>query len=171
MSYFLTINDIKEWLIQNRNEYQKLKSQEYPPFNNATYSMYGQLKEFIEFYKYKHNCDSALSELGQSGFDNFEKLVNWTKQNEILGSQELLMFEINYFDWTEEGNNNKIKIHEGLYTERKPFENILCFCKVFQHLYWDNNIHEIELTENEKVKVVTELKTILKTYYTDKTHD
>lgn len=87
----------------------------------------------------------------------------------ILGSQELLMFEVNYIGWEEDVSSDKIKIHEGLYTESKPFASILCFCKVFQHLFWDNCIHETELTENEKKEVVAELKTILKTYYTDTT--
>jgi hypothetical protein len=80
------------------------------------------------------------------------------------------MFEVNYIDWEENVSSDRIKITKGLYTEKKPFENILCFCKVFQHLYWDNCIHERELTESEKVEVVIELKTILKTYYIDTKH-
>jgi len=81
------------------------------------------------------------------------------------------MFEVNYIDWDEEVSSDKIKIHKGLYTERKPFANVLCFCRVFQHLYWDNCIHETKLTESEKSEVVNKLKTILKTYHTDRTHD
>lgn len=164
----LKITDIKEWLIDNRSEYQKLKAQEFPPFDNPLYWTYNHLHDFIQYYKYKQHCDKALAEL-QIG--NSSQLSQWTKQYEILGSQDLLMFEVNYIKWDEDVSSDKIKIHEGLYTERKPFANILCFCKVFQHLYWDNNIHETELTENEKVEVVTELKTILKTYYIDTTHD
>lgn len=56
----LSIVDIREWLIENRNEYQRLKSQEFPPFDNALYSMYEHLKDFIEYYKFKHKCDNAL---------------------------------------------------------------------------------------------------------------
>lgn len=166
--YLLTINDIKEWLIDNRAEFQKLKAQEFPPYDNALYWTYNHLYDFIQYYKYKQHCDKALAEIR---VDNFRQLSQWTKQYEILGSQDLLMFEVNYIKWDEDVSSDKIKIHEGLYTEREPFANILCFCKIFQHLYWDNNIHEIELTENEKVEVVAELKTILKTYYTDTTHD
>ncbi len=79
------------------------------------------------------------------------------------------MFEVNYIDWDEDVSSDKIKIHKGLYTERKPFANVLCFCKVFQHLYWDNCILETEVTESEKAEVITKLKTILKTYYIDTT--
>lgn len=162
----LTINDIREWLIDNRDEYQKLKSQEFPTYDNALYWTYNQLYDFIQYYKYKQNCDKALAEIQ---VDNFSQLSQWTKQYEILGSQDLLMFEVNYIKWDEDVSSDKIKIHEGLYTERKPFVSILCFCKVFQYLYWDNNIHESEVNENEKMKVVSELKTILKTYYLDTT--
>jgi len=88
-----------------------------------------------------------------------------------LGSQDLLMFEVNYIHWDEDVSSDKIKIHKGLYTERKPFVNVLCFCKVFQHLYWDNCIHEKEVTESEKVEVIAELKNILNTYYMGTTHD
>ena len=164
----LKLSDLKEWLIENREEYHKLKGQEFPPFDNALYSTYNHLHDFIQYYKYKQHCDKALAELQ---IDNFSQLSQWTREYEILGSQDLLMFEVNYIRWDEDVSNDKIKIHEGIYTERKPFANIICFCKVFQHLYWDNNIQEQELTENDKVKVVTELKTILKTYYFDTTHD
>ncbi len=164
----LKLSDLKEWLIDNREEYQKLKAQEFPPFDNSLYWTYNHLYAFIEYYKYKQHCDKALKDLHTN---NFSQLPQWTKEYEVLGSQDLLMFEVNYIKWDEDVSDDKIKIHEGLYTERKPFVNILCFCKVFQHLYWDNCIHERELTESEKVKVVTELKTILKTYYIDTTHD
>ena len=81
------------------------------------------------------------------------------------------MFEVKYIDWDEDISNDKIKIHKGLYTERKPFTNVICFCKVFQHLYWDNCIHETELTESEILEVHTKLKTILKNFYVHRIHD
>jgi len=163
----LKLIDIKEWLIENRSEYQNLKAQEFPPFDNVLYWTYKHLYDFIQYYKFKHQCDKALSELDSA---DFTKLSTWAKQYELLGSQDLLMFEVNYMDWDEDISNDKIKIHKGLYTERKPFKNVICFCKVFQHLYWDNCIHEKEVTENEKVEVRTKLKTILKTYYIDRLH-
>lgn len=163
----LKIDDIKEWLIENRNEYQALKEQEFPPFDNALYWTYIHLHDFIQYYKFKQHCDKALLELKRQ---DFTILSRWTQEYELLGSQDLLMFEVNYIDWDEDISSDKIKIHKGLYTERKPFANILCFCKVFQHLYWDNCLHERELTESEKVEVVNKLKTILKTYYIDTKH-
>jgi hypothetical protein len=166
----LTIADIKEWLIENRDDYQKLREQEFPPFDNEMYSMYGHLKDFIEYYKFRHKCNNALQKLNAIYNSNFNELAKWTQKYEILGSQDLLMFEVNYINWDEDVSIDTIKIHKGLYTERKPFANVLCFCKVFQHLYWDNCIQEAELNENEKVEVVNKLKTILKTYYTDPTH-
>ena len=163
----LKLSDIKEWLIDNREEYQRSRAQEFPPFDNALYRTYNHLYEFIQYYKYKQHCDKALSELD---VNNFNRLSQWTREYEILGSQDLIMFEVNYMDWVEEVSSDKIKIHEGLYTERKPFASILCFCEVFQHLYWNNEVHEAKLTENVKAEVITELITILKTYYIDTTH-
>ena len=46
----LKLEDIRTWLIENRNDFQKLKAQEFPPFDNALYSMYGHLKDFIEYH-------------------------------------------------------------------------------------------------------------------------
>ncbi len=166
----LKINDIKEWLINNRNEYQKLRAQEFPPFDNEMYSMYGHLKDFIEYYKFKHKCDNALLKLNAIYNSDFNQLSQWTKEHERLGSQDLLMFEINYINLKEQVNNDKIRIYEGLYTERKPFANILCFCKVFQHLYWDNSIHETILTEKEQLSIKKKVGRIFKKYYLDTGH-
>lgn len=164
----LKIDDLKEWLIDNREEYQKLKAQEFPPFDNALYWTYNHLHDFIQYYKYKQQCDKAILELNA---DDFNKLSQWTRQYELLGSQDLLMFEVNYIDWDEDISSNKIKIHKGLYTERKPFANILCFCKLFQHLYWDNCIHETILTEKEQLSIKKEVGRIFKKYYLDTDHD
>jgi hypothetical protein len=145
----LKLDDIKQWLIDNRNEYQKLKSQEFPPLNNEVYWMYIRLHRFMEYYPFRHKCEESLKDLEISLNGNFFELVKWTKNNEILGSQELLMFEIDYFDWIEDVDEHLMKIHEGLYTERQPFNSILCFCKIFQLLFWDANIHETILKEHE----------------------
>jgi hypothetical protein len=58
----LKIKDIREWLIENRNEYQKLKAQEFPPFGNERYSMYGHIKDFIKyhFFSFSKNIDSLI---------------------------------------------------------------------------------------------------------------
>lgn len=164
----LKINDIREWLIDNRSEYQILKSREFPPFDNPIYSTYEHLYDFIQYYQYKEDCNMALLELKD---DSFANVSLWTKKYEKLGSQDLLMFEVNYIKWDEDVSSEQIKIHEGLYTERKPFANVLCFCKVFQHLYWDNCVHETELSESEKLQVITELKVIWNSYYLDKPYE
>jgi len=79
--YNLKINDIREWLIDNRDEYQKLKVQEFPPLDNALYWTYVHLYDFIQYYKYKQQCDKALSELDT---DDFTKLSQWTRNYEVL---------------------------------------------------------------------------------------
>lgn len=80
--------------------------------------MYGHLKGFIEYYRFKYKCDHALLELNSIIDFDITQLCRWTRDYEVLGSQDLLMFEVNYMDWNEQVGNDKIKIHEGLYTER-----------------------------------------------------
>lgn len=167
----LKLNDIKEWLIENREDYQKLKAQEFPPFDNEMFSMYENLKDFIEYYKFEHKCENALLKLNSIYNSDFNELTKWTKENEILGSQDLLMFEINYINLKEQVSNDKIRIYEGLYTERKPFRNIICFCKLFQHLYWNKCIHETILTEKQKQIIKKQVGRIFKKYYPDTEHD
>jgi hypothetical protein len=55
MTYNLTLNDIKKWLIDNREEFQKLKSQEFPIFNNALCWTYNNSYDFIQYYKHKQH--------------------------------------------------------------------------------------------------------------------
>lgn len=164
----LKIVDIREWLIDNRSEYQKLKALIFPPFKNF-YWTYKHLYDFIKYYKYKQQCEKALSEV-ELYIDNFSRLTQWTRQYEILGSQDLLMFEVNYIKWDEDVNTDVIKIHEGLYAQKKPFASILCFCRVFQHLYWDNCMHEVELNESENNEALTGLRNILNIYHRGSNH-
>jgi len=167
----LKLGDIRTWLMENKDDYQKLKAQEFPPFRNEMYSMYGHLKDFIEYYRFKHKCDNALLKLSAIYNSDFSQLSLWTKEYEILGSQDLLMFEINYINLKEQVSTDKIRIYEGLYTERKPFANILCFCKLFQHLYWDYCIHETILTEKEQLSIKKKVGRIFKKYYLDTDHN
>ncbi|HRD58062.1 MAG TPA: hypothetical protein PK504_08420 [Ferruginibacter sp.] len=165
--FHLKLTDINEWLTDNKIEFENLKSQKFPPVNNDFYWTYNNLYEFVQYYNYKDECNRALSEFPVSSFD---LLVGWIKKYEMLG-QDLQMFHLNYFDWTEEVDADKIKVEKGIYTERMPFINIICFCKIFQLLFWDNIICETELTENEKSKIICQLKAILKDFNMDMNFD
>ena len=167
----LKLNDIREWLIDNRSEYQKLKAQEFPPVGNVLYWMYSQIHEFIQYYPLIHRCDKALKDLEPLLNNSFSQIINWTQINEILGSQELILFEIDYINCDEGASDESIKIYEGIYTERKPFANIICFCKVFQFLYWDNCIHKTLLTEEHQLIIKKKVRRIFRKYYFDKKHE
>ena len=159
--YNLTITDIKQWLIENRYEYQKLKSQEFPPFDSVLYFKYEQLSIFHRYYKFKNKCETALLELDAIRSLDFEELSKRTRTYEILGNQNLLMFETNYIRWDEQVSDDKIKIHAGLYTKRKPFGNILCFRQAFRLLYWDYCVDEAISAEKGKAQIRIKLKRIL----------
>ena len=167
----LKLNDIREWLIENRSEFKKLIAEGFPPFDNHMYWKYYRLHRFVEFYPYRHKCEEALKDLEISLNGNFLQLVKWTKNNVILGSQELLMFEIDYFDWFKDVDEHLLKIHEGLYTERQPFNNILCFCKIFRLLFWKNNIHKKTLSEQKQLSIRKEVENIFKKHYFDSDND
>lgn len=167
----LKLTDIRTWLIDNRDEYRRLKAQEFPPFDNGVYSMYNHLYEFIKYYPYTHKCEKALQDLKAFLNYDFYQIIKWTQTNEVLGSQQLLMFEVNYIGWNENVTEEFLKIHTGLYTERRPFAYIICFCKIFQLLYWDNSIHETNLTESEQLVIYRDLQNIFDKYYIDKLHE
>ena len=124
--------------------------------------MYFHFSDFIDNYSYNSDCENALKELKGILNNEFNQPSKWTKQYETLGSENLIMFQINYNNWYEDVNEEFLKFHEGIYTEKKPFINIICFCEIFQLLYWDNSIHEIQLPEDEQIKIRQEVKNILK---------
>lgn len=161
----LTINEIKIWLKKNRHDYQKLRAEEYPSFNNHLLFLYPQLHQLMRYYSMRQKCEEAVNNLKLIFNKDFTQFESWTQQYEILGSKHFLMFEINYFDWIEEVEEGLLKIREGLYTKRDPFENILCFCKIFQIVYWDNSLHNKRVTDQELFVIKKHLKRILNKYY------
>jgi len=79
--YPLNLDGIRNWLIENRDEFAEIKIQKFPPFDNALYWTYEHLYDFIQYYKYKQQCDKALSELQ---INNFSQLSQWIRKYEIL---------------------------------------------------------------------------------------
>ena len=71
----LKLNDIREWLNDNCDEYQKLKTLDFPPIDNEVYWMYNNLYEFISFYSYSHKCSKALIELKLISDFNFLDII------------------------------------------------------------------------------------------------
>lgn len=130
--------------------------------------LYPRFYELMKYFSIRHKCDEALNNLKPILDKDFLEIANWTRQYKTFGSEKLLMFEIDYFDWVEKVEKGVLKIHEGLYTEREPFENMLCFCKIFQIVYWDNSLHTEKVTDNEWLELKKEIKSILKRHYNDK---
>lgn len=162
--HLLTVNDIKEWLIANEAEFLKLKRKEFPPFDNALFSMYNQFNDFIKYADFQEKCSGAIEELSLIVGKTFTELSQWVNKYELFGSRDLLMFEVNYNKWSEDLSADALKISKGIYTLRKPFASIICFCEVFQFLYWDNCIHEAIITGNQEFELIVELKEILGRY-------
>ena len=113
----LKISDIREWLLDNRDEYQKLKALEFPPFDNEVYWTYNRLHDFIVYCQYFHECHKALIDLKQFLNFNFPKIIEWTKTHEVLGSQKLLMFEVNHIYWDEDVSEEIAFRFPELYSE------------------------------------------------------
>lgn len=157
----LKLDDIRVWLIENRDEFQNAKAQEFPPLDNRVYWMYFTLHQLMEYYTYKHRCEKALRRLVRCIEGDFLELKRWVKAYQVLGSQKLLMFEIDYFDWKENVDENLMKIQKGLYTEREPFNSILCFCEIFSLLFWSYEIHETILSDTEQKIILRKVKDAL----------
>lgn len=165
------ISEIWEWIFDNQNEYGKLKDQEFSPYDNELYWTYNHLHDFIGYCQYFHECHAALINLKPFLNSNFQEIIKWTKTYEVLGSEKLLMFEVNYIFWDEEVSEEVIKIHKGLYTERKPFADIICFCKIFHLLYWNKDITRADITELQQSEIRKEFQTIYYKYFVDATDE
>lgn len=157
----LVIDDIKEWLAENRQEYQNLKSQLFPPIDNQLYWLYSQMHRLIEYSHFISSCEEALLRLSLFIENKSPDLKSWVIKYELLGANDLLMFNIDYLDWKENVSSEVIKIQENIYVERRPFECVIRFLQVFQLLYWDYEIHHNETTLNLD-KILQEVEGLLK---------
>lgn len=169
MNLPLTINDLREWLKENASRYHQQKAGEYPPQEEGKffeldrfYTTYGELYTFIQYYQFKSTSDDALKELLSGNLEDFEHLGNWAGKYERLGSEDLLVFDGIEYLWDEE---EVVKISKDIYTYKEPFLNMLCFCRVFQLLYWDYRLHETIPIETEKKQIVIALRKIIKENY------
>jgi len=157
----LTIKDIREWLIINQAEYKKLKAEKFPPLDNEMYWLYGDLYRIIEFYSLTDKTRIAIEDLKKNEIFNFDKLIQWTKTYFVLGAKELITFEIDYFNWTEDVDKDLLKIKDGIYIEIAPFKETLLFCRLFQILYWNYDILNTKLTDIEIENLQIELENLL----------
>lgn len=161
----LKLQDIREWLIDNKDEFHLMDTEKLP-YDNGIYDTYVLLHQFTGYYAHRQECEEALKELEVSLHKNdFQEIIQWTKKYKILGSEKLLLFEIDYFTWEEDVDEDLIKIHEGLYTERQPYNSIYCFCTLFGYLYWNNSIHETVMPKEEQLEILEEVRGVLKKQY------
>jgi len=82
-----------------------------------------------------------------------------------LGSQKLLLFQIDYLLCDENVDEDLLKIHSGIYTERQPFNEIYCFCTIFMELYWNNSIDETVFAKKERKGLLIEVRKVFKKHY------
>ena len=157
----LTINDIKEWLLTYQKNHEKLKEQEFPPLFDVDYWLYIKLNQVMEFYSLTDKTHTAIQDFITIENFDYEKLVRWTKIYEELGSEDLSLFEIEYFDWIEEVDKDLIKISEGVFMELAPFKETQLFCRLFQILFWDYNVTEADLSNEEIKNLRVDLITVL----------
>ena len=157
----VTIKDIKEWLSANESEFKKLKEEGFPPLGNETYWKYCALEKVMGFFSLTDKTHIAVQDFLTIETFNLNELIQWTKTYETLGADDLVLFEVEYFDWIEDVDKDLMKIGEDLYMEIAPFKETLLFCRIFQILYWDYNIINAELTKDEVKNLQIELMTLL----------
>lgn len=158
----LTIKDIKDWLVANQSDYEKIIDQGFlPPLDNDTYWMYVHLSQVMVFYALTDKTHNAIQEFNEIENFDYTQIKAWTKKYEVLGSQELLQFEIEYFDWEDKVDEDLIKISEGIYMELAPFIETHLFCRLFQILFWKYNITTTDLSREEIENLQEDLKNVL----------
>ncbi|MBX9784439.1 MAG: hypothetical protein K2X48_14210 [Chitinophagaceae bacterium] len=165
----LTINDIREWLKENASKYHQQKSNEFPPLQEDVfyeidrfYICYGDLKLLLHYYKLRGICEQALKELLSGNLNDFNQLGTWAAKYEQLGSQQLICFDKIEYLWLEDG---EFEVSKGIHTYTEPFLNMICFCRVFQLLYWEYELHKQFPIEHDKNSISANLTKILQENY------
>lgn len=159
-----TLSQIKDWLAANHQEFLEINSKPYPKLNNQLVDVYKKYRELISYYEQNEACETALKKLYKILDNDFKEIQNWTQEYEILGAQTLLLFEVNYFDWTETIASDLVKIKENCYTPFEPLENLHLFCKVFDVAYWEYQLHlmfDPDKVSNAKTEIVATIKEVL----------
>lgn len=70
----LKLDDIRIWLIENRNEFQKAKAQEFPPLDNQVYWLYYTFHQLMKYYTFRQRCEKALKSLNWCVEGDFQEL-------------------------------------------------------------------------------------------------
>lgn len=158
----LSIKDIREWMIDNRGEIKRLERDEFTSLRSPTRWLYSEFKDLLECYSSSPDCDNALLDLIIELNTDSDGLITWAKKYEYLGAKKLLMFEILYMNWDDEIKEEHLKVQKGVYVDREPFNNLICFCSVFSILYWEHEIH-LAATGSVDEKIVSKVRDVLNT--------
>ena len=174
MNFPLTIGDIRDWLKVHAVKFHEQMREEFPPQEEGYkfeidrfYITYHHLQAFLKYFTYKNKCELAIKDLIAIGFEDIDKLTQWARKHEVLGS-ELVSFDINYL-WDE--YDDRVCLEKDIYIFKAPFLNMICFCKVFEHVYWNHDLLlKTPLKESQPI-MKAELLAIIKKYYLDTDHD
>lgn len=156
MEKVMLVSEVRQWLINNEIEYKKITLSRFAPLNNETYFLFNSFIRLLEYLAHDNDCIQALDQLrslSHKGIDLCKnELILWIKRYENLAHEKLLIFLIDYFDFTDLDENSNLRIQNNIFVEREPFVNIINFCNAFN------------LLETESLKSI-DLNHDLKEYY------
>lgn len=104
-------------------------------------SLYSSLQDVVELYKHEKYFKEENVIFDQVK-DDHPALMQWLKKNEALGSEEFLLF---WMEWYREDRNDvrpyimSWPIHD-IQFKGEEWKNTIRFCEVFNELYWTSDV-------------------------------
>ncbi len=101
-------------------------------------SLYSSLEEVVDLYKHEKYFWEELGVL-ENVRDDPPALMQWLKKNEKLGTEDYLLF---WIDWLEEEDIvNPLIPHwqDEFKFKTEEWKNTIRFCEVFNEIYWTSD--------------------------------
>ena len=100
--------------------------------------LYPSLQEIIELHKYEDYFKQEMAVL-ENVRDDYPALMQWLKKNEKLGTEDFILF---WIEWLEEDHSYvkpfipELEKHDIRF-KAEEWKNTIRFCEVFNDLYYE----------------------------------
>ncbi|MCG9971149.1 hypothetical protein [Christiangramia crocea] len=103
-------------------------------------SLYTSLEKIVDLYSHERYFEGEIKAFEQLN-DNHQSLMRWLKKNEYLGSEEFLLFWLEWLDEKKEVVNPYIMNWQDEFIfKAEDWKNTISFCKAFNSIYWTSDI-------------------------------
>lgn len=128
----IDVNYIINWIDQNKD--LRLLCPFFSGKHSEFQTMYGFLKETVEFLDYMHEAEMAINDFCFSPIESKELLIQWLIKYEDLAHEKLLLVRFYYKDDANIENVHIIK-QPSFILRKNDFGEVFNFTKVFDTYY------------------------------------